>query len=122
MRPVVLVLFVFLLGGCTSLQPVDLSSGELREQVRAGEIAQPGDRISVTTEDGKTQTIEVTEVTNDDVRSSNSNVPIDTIVTMRTKQTDTTRSVLAVAGSVAAVYVIAALKAVDDIIDDIFTR
>ena len=98
---------------------MDLSSGEIRAQVRAGEIARPGDRVSVTTVDGKTQTIEVTEVTDSDVRGSNSNVPIDTIVTMRTKQTDTTRSVLAAAGSVAAVYVIAALKAVDDIIDDI---
>lgn len=104
------------------MQPVNLSSGELRAQVRAGEIAQPGDRISVTTEDGKTQAFEVTGVTDSAVQGGNSTVRIDSIVTMRTKQTDTTRSVLAVAGGVAAMYVVAALKAVDDIIDDIFTR
>lgn len=119
LRTVAFALFVFLLGGCTSLQPVDLSSREIHEKVRAGEIAQPGERISVTTEDGNTHAFEVSEVSDRAIRGGNSNVSIDTIVTMRTKQTDTTKSVLAVAGGVVAVYFIAALKTVDDIIDSI---
>ncbi len=109
-----------LLGGCSSLKPLDLTAEEVREQVRAGEIARPGERVSVTTEDGRTHEFKVVEVTDHAVRGDDADVPIDTIVSLRTRQTDPARTALTVAGAVAAVYVAAAVDAADSIIDDIF--
>lgn len=119
MRLAVVTAFAVLLGGCASLTPVDLPPGEVREQVRAGQIARPGERISVTTEDGGTHAFEVVQVTDHSVRGKAADVPIDMIVSVRTMQTDPARTALAVLGAVAAVYFVAAVDAVDEIIDAI---
>ena len=108
-----------LLGGCTSLQLVDSSPEELRGQVRNGQIMRPGERVSLTTEDGTTHVFEVLEVTDRAVRSDAVDVPIESIVSVRTMQADPARTVLAVGGALAVAYVVAALDAVDEIIDAI---
>ena len=115
-----IAMLAILLGGCTSLKPVDLTAEEAREQVRAGEIARPGERVSVTTEDGRTHEFEVVEVTDHAIRGDVDNVHIDSIVSLRTRRTDPARTALAVAGAVAVVYVAAAVDAANSIIDDIF--
>ena len=119
MRIAMMTVFAMLIVGCTSLQPVDLPAEEVRDQVRAGQIARPGERVSVTTEDGRTHDFKVVQVANGSVRGDAADVPIDTIVSVRTSQTDPVRTVLAAAGAVAAVYVVAAVDAMDDIIDDL---
>ncbi len=108
-----------LLGGCTSLKPVELPPEELREQVRNGQIVRPGERVSLTTDDGTTHVFDVLEVTGSAVRGDAVDVPIDSIVSVRTPQADPARTALAVGGALAAAYVLAALDALDEIIDDI---
>ena len=114
-----MTVLTILIGGSASLKPVDLPPGEVREQVRAGQIARPGQRVSVTTEDGRTHEFEVVQVDDGSVRGDAADVPIDTIVSVRAMQSDPTRTVLAVVGAVAAVYIVAAVDAVDEIVDDI---
>ena len=119
MRTAMMTVFAILIGGCASLKPVNLPPGEVREQVRAGQTARPGERVSVTTEDGRTHEFKVVQVTDGSVRGDDAEVPIDTIVRVRTMQPDPVRTALAVAGTVAAVYIVAAVDAVDDIIGDL---
>ncbi|MCY4656726.1 MAG: hypothetical protein OXC80_07905 [Gammaproteobacteria bacterium] len=119
MKALVLSAFVVLLGGCMSMRSVDLSPGEVREQVRAGQFARPGDHISVTMLDGSTQAFKVTQVTDRAVRGEGADVPIDSIVSLRRKQIDRTKTALTVVGAVAAVYVAAAVDAMYTIIDSI---
>ena len=111
--------FAVLLGGCTSLQPVNSPPEELRGQVRNGQIVRPGEYVSLTTVDGTTHVFEVLEVTDRAVRGDAVDVLIDSIVGVRTMQADPARTVLAVGGALAVVYVVAALDAVDEIIDAI---
>ena len=119
MRIAVMTVFAIVIAGCAGLKPVDLPPEEVRQQVRAGQIAQPGERVSVTTEDGRTHEFKVVQVTDSSVRGDNADVLIDTIISVRTRQTDPARTVLAAAGAVAAIYVVAAVDAVDEMIDDI---
>lgn len=114
-----IAMFAVLMGGCTSLTPVEVPPEALREQVRAGQICRPGERVFVTTEDGETHEFQVVEVTERAVRGSTSNVLIDQIVSVRTRQTNPARTVLAVVGAAGVVYVVAALDAMDSIIDDV---
>ena len=118
-RSAVLVLCFFILRGCTSLQPINLSSEDLRGQVRAGEIARAGDQVSLTTKDGKTQEFEVTEVTHNVIRGGESDVAIDDIVGVHTRQNDRLRTTLAVAGTVVVVSIGVVLDALNDAVDDI---
>lgn len=111
--------FALLLGGCTSLQPVDLPPQEVRGQVRDGQIVRLGERVSLTADDGTTHVFEVLEVTDLAVRGDAVDVPIDSIVSVRTTQADPARTALAVGGVLAVVYVAAALDAVDEIIEAI---
>lgn len=112
MRTLVLAVLSFLLVGCTSLQPLDLSSAQVREHIRAGQIAQPGDRISVTTEDGRTQKFKVTGVTTSTVQGGDTDVSIDSIVSVRTKQRNRLRTALATTGIVAGVLFLAAAEGI----------
>ena len=92
---------------------------ELREQVRRGQIVRPGDRVSLTTDSGATHVFDVLGVTDSAVRGDAVGVPVDSIVSVRTPQADPAWTALAVGGALLAVYVLAALDAVDEIIDDI---
>lgn len=114
-----IAVFGTLLGGCTSLAPVEMPPEEVREQVRAGQILGPGERVRVTTEDGETHEFKVVEVTERAVRGNTSDVLIDQIVSVHTRRTNPARTVLAVAGTVGVVYVVLALDAMNTIIDDV---
>ncbi|MCY3620976.1 MAG: hypothetical protein OXH68_04595 [Gammaproteobacteria bacterium] len=101
-----------LLGGCTSLQPVDLTREAVREQVRNGKIGKPGQRISVKAEDGRTHEFVVVDVTDGAIRGAYAEVPIDSIVGIRTEQTNVARTTLAIAGTVVIVLIAAAADAI----------
>ena len=118
-RIVVMLVFAVMLGGCMSLKPVNLPGEEVREQVRAGKVVRPGQQVSITTEDGRTQKFEVKQVTDRAIQGNGANVSIDSIVSVRTRRIDGTRSALAVVGAVVAVYILAAVDAMNDIIDAI---
>ncbi len=108
-----------LLGGCTSLKPVESPPEELREQVRNGQIVRPGERVSLTTDDGATHVFDVLEVTDSAVRGDAVSIPVDSIVSVRTQRADPARTALAAGGALAIVYILVAQDAVDEIIDDI---
>ncbi|MDE0193789.1 MAG: hypothetical protein OXQ90_20755 [Gammaproteobacteria bacterium] len=101
-----------LLGGCKSLQPVDLPPEAVREQVLAGKIVKPGQRVLVRTEGGRTHEFVVVEVTDQAISGANAGVPIDSIVGLHTEQTHVAKTTLAVAGAVVVVLVAAAADAV----------
>lgn len=118
-RIVLLAILCFLLGGCMSMKPVDLTAEQVREQVRAGKIVRLGDHVSITTEDGLTSEFEVRQVKDQAVQGDGTDVPIDSIVNVRTRQLNRTRSALVVVGVVALGYVIAVVHAMNEVIDDI---
>lgn len=110
-RRSIAVLAALMLTGCTSLQQVPGEPAELRAQIRAGALADAGDRISVTTVDGERYVFEVTAITGEAILGEGVEVPIDRIVAVRTERLDAGRTAGAAGGAVFAAYVAAAVAA-----------
>jgi hypothetical protein len=82
--PAALVLLTF---ACTSMRPVDGSREQIREQIRAGALVAPGDRILVTTDDGAEQEFRVSEVRSDGTLvGKNHEVPVTAIATLEKRE------------------------------------
>ena len=100
--------------GCTTLQPTQLPPEELRYGIRSGELVQPGDEISVVTLDGAEYVLVTHDVDDDVIRGELSGgeaitVAIDDLVALRTREVDSARTGLALAGGSIALGLLAAL-------------
>ena len=107
---VCLALAAVLATGCTSMQPADLPPESLHSLIRAGSLAQPGDRVIVVVADGREHAFTVSSVDADAVRGELAGggritVAIDDIVALRTREPDPARTALAAGG----VYVLLAV-------------
>ena len=100
----VLVLYVT---GCSSMQPVEMSQEELRESITAGEVFAEGKNARIFTEDETEHRIKVREVTDDMVIGEQTEVPIEEIVAVETKQFSGGRTLLLGAAYVGVMYFIA---------------
>ena len=54
--------FAVLASGCTTLQAVDMPPDRLRDALRDGDVAQPGETVVLVTADGAEHTLEFMEV------------------------------------------------------------
>ena len=97
MRTVLAVILAALVAGCTSMQ-TKAPTDELRQQIRAGGLVDPGDRIRVTMSDGTRQAIEVFRVDEDALHGHTADgvlveAEIDDIAVLATEELSITRSV-----------------------------
>jgi hypothetical protein len=70
---------VLALLGCTTLQPVAGSAPELRQQIAAGQLLRRGDRVVITTADGRRHHLVVLAADSVSVRGRQESVPTDQI-------------------------------------------
>jgi hypothetical protein len=73
------VSMVLALLGCTTLQPVAGSAPELRQQIAAGQLLRRGDRVVITTADGRRHHLVVVAADSVSVRGRHESVPADQI-------------------------------------------
>ena len=119
MRAILLILGLGFLGGCASLQRVELPVDELHASIRAGELARPGERVSLVTVDGTEHTFEVAGVDRDHIRGESVTVLIEDVVLVRMEEFSVVRTAALVAGTATAAYVALAVVAALSIIDDL---
>lgn len=74
---------VLALWGCTTLQPVAGSAPELRQQIAAGQLLRRGDRVVITTADGRRHRLVVVAADSVSVRGQHESVPTDQIEVVR---------------------------------------
>lgn len=67
------------LSGCTTLQPVAGSAPELRQQIAAGQLLKSGDRVVITTADGKRHRLVVAATDSASVRGKRGSIAISEI-------------------------------------------
>jgi hypothetical protein len=48
-----LTMIAFILTGCTTLRPIELSQSTVQQRISSGDLLHPGDRVEITTNDGK---------------------------------------------------------------------
>lgn len=88
MKKIVLLAAASLAFACTTLRPVAGPSEQIHEQIRAGSLVAPGDRIHVTTRDGTEQSFRVAEIGSDGTLvGREQRVPIDEIVALEKRKT-----------------------------------
>jgi hypothetical protein len=92
--------------GCTSLQTIEASPDKLHEQIRRENLVKVGDKVRIITEDQKEHQFVVTAIYEDEIRGEDVTIPIDSIVTLETREFSTGKTVLLGVGITGAVLLI----------------
>jgi hypothetical protein len=104
-------LLIFSAVACTTLEPVDVPAGELRQQLRSGALVIAGDRVRLVTADEAVHTFRVTEISleQDMVRGRDVEVPIKEVVAVETREVSVGRTTLLTGGVGLGVAVLIAI-------------
>jgi len=100
------ILVIINLIGCTSLQTIEAPSDKLHEQIRRENLVKVGDKVRIITEDQKEHQFVVTAIYEDEIRGEDVTIPIDSIVTLETREFSTGKTVLLGVGITGAVLLI----------------
>ena len=87
-----------LLAGCVNTTTVAKAPEALRQEIRAGDLVKPGDRVSVVTIGTGEHIFTVAGVDTDVIRGEGIEVPIDDVVALQMHELDEARSWTAVGG------------------------
>ena len=107
MRGTVLSLIAsMLLGGCVGVKRAEATPQALQDRIRNGELARPGDHVSVVTTTTGERVFMVTEVDQNVIRGSDVEVPIDEVVSVTTLSLDVGKTVAAAGGVYAGLHLV----------------
>jgi hypothetical protein len=105
---IISILVIINLIGCTSLQTIEAPPDRLHEQIRRENLVKVGDKVRIITEDQKEHQFVVTAIYEDEIRGEDVTIPIDSIVTVETRQFSTGKTVLFGVGITGTVLLILA--------------
>ena len=74
-----LTIVVFLVSGCTTLRPIELSQSILQKRIYSGELIHPGEKVLIVTEDGKQYEFKVISIGNGFVKGKNVEIRVENI-------------------------------------------
>ncbi len=113
MKAVLLVLLLVIgNAACTTLEAIDVPADELQQQLRAGTLVVPGDRVRLVTADSAEHEFRITEIDleDDTLIGEEASVPIDDVVALQIRKASPVRTGLLAGGvtiGVAALIAIA---------------
>ena len=102
------ILVIINLIGCTSLQAIEAPPDKLHEQIRRENLVKVGDKVRIITEDQKEHQFVVTAIYENEIRGEDVTIPIDSIMTLETREFSTGKTVLLGVGITGTVLLIAA--------------
>jgi hypothetical protein len=105
---IISILIIINLIGCTSLQTIEAPPYKLHEQIRHENLVKVGDKVRIITEDQKEHQFVVTAINEDEIRGEDVTIPIDSIVTLETREFSTGKTVLLGVGITGTVLLILA--------------
>jgi hypothetical protein len=103
---IISILVIINLIGCTSLQTIEAPPDRLHEQIRHENLVKVGDKVRIITEDQKEHQFVVTAINEDEIRGDDVTIPIDSIVTVETRQFSAGKTTL-LAGGITGTLLIA---------------
>ena len=71
-----LTIFAFVITGCTTLRPIKLSPEALQRNIVSGYLVKPGDRVQITTMDGKQHEFKVISIADGIIKGKDVEIPI----------------------------------------------
>jgi hypothetical protein len=109
MRRLMVLALILVSTGCTTLRPVNGTPEDLRQQISAGTLLKPGDRVSIVSVDGKTHRFEVTGIAAGVIQGRHESVPVDQVASLEKRRVSALKTAaLAVAVVAAGIVAIAA--------------
>jgi len=105
-----LTIIAFVITGCTTLRPVQLSTEALQRNIAAGYLVKPGDRVQITTMDGKQHKFKVSSIADGTIKGKDVEIPIKDISQVE-KRTFSIGKTSGLAGGIFGVLFTAALIA-----------
>lgn len=94
-----------LAGACTTVNRVDMTPPELRDELRMGGVVKTGDQVTVVSEVQGDLTFQVTDVDGDSIKGDSVEVPIDEILLLEKRVFAPLRTGGAVYGGTYAVLI-----------------
>jgi hypothetical protein len=88
-----LTMIAFILPGCTTLRPIELSQSTIQERIFSGDLLHPGDRVEITTNDGKHFEFKIMSVTDGYIKGKDIEIPIKDISLVEKRETSIGKTV-----------------------------
>jgi hypothetical protein len=82
-----MVIIVFLVSGCTTLRPIELSQSAIQQRISSGDLLYQGDRVEITTNDGKHYEFKVVSVADGYLKGKDVEIPIKDISLVEKRET-----------------------------------
>jgi len=92
--------------GCTSLQTIEAPPDKLHEQIRHENLVKVGDKVRIITEDQQEHQFVVTAINEDDIRGEDVTIPIDSIVTVETREFSAGKTALLAGGITGTLWIV----------------
>ena len=97
-RPPIALLVLLVLGGCMSVQKLDLPPESLQDGIRSGNVVRSGDRVRIVSKSQGDLKFVVTTVDQDSIHGELVEVPIDDVVVLEKRKIAPVRTGLAIYG------------------------
>lgn len=111
MQRLILWITVLSLAGCTTLRPIDGTSGELQQRINSAQLLKAGDRVSIVTVDSKNHAFKVTEIASGVIKGRANDIPVDQVASVGKREFSTGKTLALVALSLLAVGGLVAIVA-----------
>ncbi len=100
---------IFLVSGCSTLSPVEMTPEQVQEKISEGEVIRVGDTVRIATTDGEIHKLKVTAVTAQQIVGDDINIAIDDIVAVETPEFSAGKTAALAGGAVLMWAVIVAV-------------
>jgi hypothetical protein len=107
-----ITVLAFILAGCTTLKPVRLPQQTLQENISSGGLIQAGDRIQITTIDGKQYEFKVVSIGDGHVKGEVVDLQIKDIAQVKKREISTGKTAGLVGASLLVAISVAVLVAI----------
>jgi hypothetical protein len=101
----------FIVTGCTTLRPMQLSRSEDSERIIIGNSIHSGDKVQITTSDGKEYTFKVTSVEDDFIKGKDVKIPVKDITAIEKRKFSRLKTTFLIGGIVYTLYIIGEMLA-----------
>jgi hypothetical protein len=103
-----LTIIAFVLAGCTTLRPIELSQSTMQQSISSGDLLHPGDRVEITTNDGKHFEFKVISVGEGYIKGKDIEVPIKDISLVEKRETSIGKTVALIGAMLLVVLTVVA--------------
>lgn len=107
---VCLTIIAFIFSGCTTLRPIELSQSMAQQQISSRGLLKPGDRVEITTNDGKHYEFKVASVADGYIKGKDIEIPIKDVSLVEKRMTSIGKTAALIGGALLIILTIAAGK------------